>query len=140
MHLLRFPDFFLLVAILTACNSQFSSINAKKELQTIDSWTATAHLLADKWLQGAVPNVYTRQTLQKVEQNLQQEANTLTKADLVRQYPDLPTQLQQLQQSVHLLSAAIAQGNRATVTQKVQQLIAQEQELYRLTNSLEAQP
>ena len=90
--------------------------------------------------QGAVPNVYTRQTLQKVEQNLQQEADTLTKADLVRQYPDLPTQLQQLQQSVHLLSAAIAQGNRATVTQKVQQLSAQEQELYRLTNSLEAQP
>jgi len=140
MDLLRFPYSVLLVAILTACNSQSSSINAKKELQTIDSWTATAHLLADEWLRGAVPNIYAQQTLQKVEKNLQQEADTLTKGNLVRKYPNLPTQLQQLQQSVHFLSAAIAQANRATVTQKVQQLSTQEQEFHRLRNSLEAQP
>ncbi|AFY91301.1 hypothetical protein [Chroococcidiopsis thermalis] len=139
MQLLRLPYFVLLVAILTACNSQSSSSAAKKELQTIGSWTATAHLLADEWLQGAVPNVYARQTLQKVEKNLQQEVDTLTKADL-RKYSHLPTKLQQLQQSVHLLSAAIAQGNRATVTQQIQQLATREQELHRLANSLETQP
>ena len=113
---------------LNACGSPSAS-DLAKELQTVISWQATAHMVGDAWLNQTVPAVFAKRTLQSAQEGLQQEADTLT------HIPDIPAQqrtmlLQPLQQSEHIVAhmlTAIEQDNHAMMTQQLQNLSTNQQ-------------
>jgi hypothetical protein len=121
-----------LLTSLTAC-SQSANDETVKELQTAASWAATVHMAAAAWLQGDIPKPYAQQTLQKAQQELQKEANTLGEA--AHPQPQVLRQLKQIGQITEQISAAIGQDDRATIGHQIQQLEIQQQQLSRLTKA-----
>lgn len=122
----------LLIFTTTACSVQPSTKSLIKELKTVTSWAATAHLVADFWLQDNVPNAYAKQTLQTTENNLKQEIKTLAKVTPEQNRNKILNSVQQLQQTVRDMETAVAQKDRNTLSQKIQQLSAQEQVIHGL--------
>jgi hypothetical protein len=125
-----------LLTSLTACN-QFANDEAVKELQTAASWTATVHMTAEAWLQGDIPKPYAQQTLQKAQQELQKEADTLSK--VAHSQPQGLKQLKQIGQITEQISGAIAQNDRAAIAHQIQQLEIQQQQLDHLTKAVGGQ-
>lgn len=68
-----------LLLALSACGKSPES-KAADSVGTIRSWTATARLVSESWLQHKVPSVYARTTLEKAQTSLTQEINTLQAA------------------------------------------------------------
>ena len=120
--------FLLGIIALDACGSP-SSGDVAKELQTVISWEATAHMVGDAWLKRTVPTVFARRTLQSAREELQREVDTLA------HIPDMPAQqrtmlLEPLQQSEHIVAqmlTAVEQDDLAQMTQQLQQLSTNEQ-------------
>lgn len=66
----RLSSLLLLLNLLTACSSQSSTDKLAKELQTVKSWTATAHMVADAQIHGDVPTAYAKHTLEKAQEGI----------------------------------------------------------------------
>lgn len=111
-----------------------------KKLQTVTSWAATAHQVAEAWTHHSVPTVYATQTLQKSQEELQQNIDSLTQLNGAKQFPSLPGQLRQIQQTVHQLSETISHDDPAAVDQQIQQLSQQEQKLRAIVDRLKESP
>jgi hypothetical protein len=103
---------FIFAATLPACGS---SNSVGQKLQTIDSWVATVSMTATAWAEAKVPEVYTKQTLEKAQQELIHEIKTV----------DLPPQqrqpLQRLNPTVAQIQAAVEHKDKATLQQSLRQ-------------------
>ena len=92
-----------------------------KSLQTIQSWTATAQRVGEAWQQSTVPDAYAEQTLAK------------SQAEIARETPNLSDpsarQVQQIQQTLQQLTAAVKQDQKAAIAAPLQQLLPQRQQL-----------
>lgn len=130
----------LLLSTVTACSSQPSADKLAKELQTVTSWAATAHMVGDSWLRGTVPTVYAKQTLQTAQEELQKETSALAKAAPVGDRTQVLAQLERLKYTLRQMAATVEQKDRSGLTQQVQQLALQEQALKRLVPTPGRQP
>lgn len=107
-----------------------------KELQTVQSWAATAQFTADAWLHQTVPESYANRSLQKASQEMHRELTHLSSPG----QPQLLSAARQLADTTDRLSVAIAHHDRDTVLQHSQQLGLERQQLSALSQSLEKQP
>jgi hypothetical protein len=126
-----------LSAAFTAC-SRSANDKVVEELQSIASWTATVRMVAESWSSGAIPTPYTKQTLQKAQQEFQKETKTLRES--VPAQPRLLEQTKQLEQISDQLQNAVEQNDRSTVTAKIQQLATEQQQIDRLAKASGEQP
>ena len=92
----------LLLLLALTCCSRTPSDQLKTELQTVTSWTATARMVGETWLRGAVPHAYAKHTLLMAETSLQEA----TKA--------LEQERQQLPEGASALHASIVNQSRST--------------------------
>ncbi len=135
MEGIRNLSLLLLLTILSACSSKSSSDELAKELQTVKSWTATAHLVGDTWMRGDVPTPYAKQTLSKTRTELQNEVDTLSQKAPAQNRTTLVVQLQRLQETVEQMSKAVEQKDARAMQQQIQQLSAQEQSISNLAKT-----
>jgi hypothetical protein len=118
--------FSLFLTLLTACSSQSSAGELKKDLTTVKSWTATAHMVGDSWIKGAVPEAYAKQTLQAAQSELHKQGNTLAKVAPAQIQTQLSDQLQQLEQTIGQMTLAVEHKDRPAMIQQIRQLSTQE--------------
>ncbi|MBH8574880.1 hypothetical protein I8752_18000 [Nostocaceae cyanobacterium CENA369] len=133
--------FLLLLLLLTACGSKSTKDELSKELQSVKSWTATAHFVGDAWIHKAVPTTYVKQTLDKTQQELKTQTEELSKLSIPSSNRGaILKSLQQLQDTVSQMSKAVENNNYPAVTQQVQQLSHQEQAIAQLSLAAGGQP
>ncbi len=72
-----------LALLLSGCGPTSGSNVLQKSMQTIQSWAATAHTVADAWDKGNVPTAYAAQTLDDASQALQQQKDVLANTSSV---------------------------------------------------------
>ena len=119
-----------LVALALTCCTRSPADQLKTELQTVASWTATAHMVGDAWLKGAVPHAYVTKTLVNARETLQEETKTIEElkpeagAELRAQLLD---QTRSVGQLVEQMRAAIEKKDNQTLAQLLKQLEAEEQ-------------
>jgi hypothetical protein len=127
----RLSMFLAMALLLSGCGSTSGSNALQKSVQTIQSWTATAHTVADEWNNGDVPTAYAAQTMDDASQALQQQKDLLANSSSVP--PDQRVQVTNpippLLQTIDRLAEAIRRGDHAIVTAQAQQLANQEQSL-----------
>ena len=92
---------------------------AAASVAAIRSWTATARLAGESWLQDKTPSAYTRTTLETAETTLGQELGTLRQAPLP---PSLRGELELLRAPAphaRRMAEAVARGDRGAVAAEV---------------------
>ncbi len=137
----QISSFFLLLKFLIACSSQSSADELAKELQTVKSWTATAHMVGDLWTHGDVPTTYAKQTLEKTQEELKNETDTLSKLSIEpSQHSTVLEHLKSLEDTVSQMSKAVEQKDAQAMTQQIQQLSTQEQTIDKLVKTAGGQP
>jgi hypothetical protein len=111
-------------------------------MQAVASWAATAHMVCEAWLNGAVPTHYARRTLQTAQQKLQKEADTLEQSSSIPgdRLAKALEQLQNLEAMVDEMREAVQTGDRASLGQQINQLAAEEEALKTFTQSAGSQP
>jgi hypothetical protein len=130
MRLVHLSGLLLLLMLLTACINKSSEDKLANELQTITSWSATAQMVGEAWVRGAVPTVYAKQTLSTAQQELQKETDMLVRLSITStQRPTLLENLQRLNQTVGQMSTAAQQTDRTRMSQKIKQLVLEEQKI-----------
>jgi prophage DNA circulation protein len=132
---IRSASLLLFLTILSACSSKSSSDELAKELQTVKSWTATAHLVGDTWMRGDVPTSYAKQTLSKTQEELQNEIDILSQKALAQNRTTLVVQLQRLQGTVQQMSKALEHKDARAMQRQIQQLSAQEESISNLAKT-----
>lgn len=131
----------LLLTLLTACSSKSSVDELTKELQTVNSWAATAQMVGDSWIRGVVPTAYAKQTLSTAQKELQKETGTLFKASIApSQYRTILEHLQRLQSTVGDMSKAVEQGDKTALAQQLKQLSTQKRTISQLDMPVGGQP
>jgi hypothetical protein len=132
----RLSSLLLLLNLLTACSSQSSTDKLAKELQTVKSWTATAHMVADAQIHGDVPTVYAKHTLEKAQEELKHETDTLSKLSIApSQRRTVLEQLKRLEDTLGQMSKAVEQKDPQAMIQQIQQLSTQEQTINMLAKT-----
>lgn len=143
MRLVRVCAFWLLLTMLTAC-TQSPTDELATELQTVESWTATAHMAGDAWVRSAVPTAYTKQTLQTAQKELKKEADTVVQLqpapDTTPSRAALLKELQHLEQMLEQMSAAVEREDRTAMAEQLRQLVAEEQAINALAKAAGGQP
>lgn len=129
----------LLLFVFTACSNQSASEVSTQHLKTVNSWLATVRMVAESWTQGAVPQRYAKQTLEKTQQEIAKETESLFKR-LPQTRSQLAPSLQQLQQTIQQLSIAVDQPEKAAIAVPLKQLIAEEKQLQTLLKSQSEKP
>lgn len=132
---IRSASLLLFLTILSACSSKSSSDELAKELQTVKSWTATAHLVGDTWIRGDVPTAYAKRTLSKTQEELQNELDVLSQKVPAQNRTTLVVQLQRLQGTVQQMSKALEQKDARAMQRQIQQLSAQEESISNLAKT-----
>lgn len=127
MQWIRIGSSLLCFSLLTACSGQSSTDKLTKELDSVKSWTATAHMVGDAWIKGTVPEAYAKETLSKTQEELQKETETLKLADSAPAHSQILEQLKQLKDTVAQMSKAVEQKDQQAMNQQIQQLSSQEQ-------------
>lgn len=140
MNGIRSASFLLVLTILSACSSKSSVDEVTKELQSVKSWAATAHLVGDSWMHKDVPTTYAKQTLSKAQQELQKEQDNLSRKAPPKSRAILIEQVQHLQATVAQMSEAVEKKNSQAMNQQIQQLSAQEQMMSPLAKTAGVQP
>jgi hypothetical protein len=120
----------VLVLALAGC-TRSPEDQLKAELQTVTSWAATARMVGEAWLKGAVPRAYTAQTLLAAEETLQEEAQTIQKVKAEGAAIGLQTSLldrtQSLGRAVGQVRAAVESKDDQALGQLLEQLKGEEQ-------------
>ena len=140
MNGIRSASLLLVLTILSACSSKSSADEVTKELQSVKSWAATAHLVGDSWMHQDVPTAYAKQTLSKAQQELQKEQDNLSQKAPPKSRSLLIAQVQHLQATVAQMSEAVKEKNFKAMSQQIQQLSAQEQMMSPLAKTAGMQP
>ena len=107
---------------LASCGHLSSQKKSIKSLKTIQSWTATAQMVGETWQQGAVPDAYAEQTLEKSQEEIAKETKAITGSSAQHQ-------TQQIQQTLQQLTAAVNRHQKAAIAAPLQQLLTQHQQL-----------
>lgn len=130
----------LVLLLLTACTSKSSSDDVLKELQSVKSWAATAHMVGDAWKRGAVPTAYAKQTLAKTQKELKKEVDSLSESSIDKEKrASIIKSIFSLQVTLTQMSTSIEHKNYQALTQEIQQLSAQEQNMTKLAQNLGGQ-
>lgn len=124
------------VLSITACNVRSPSQQINQELETVGSWAATAHLVGESWLRQDVPVVYAKQTLEKTQNELKKELETINHIESSSSRSSIQTQIQQIQSTIADLGTEINQQDRQAVTHSLQELSNQEKALQSFSESL----
>jgi hypothetical protein len=128
------------LCFLTACGSQASADTRAAGLETVTSWAATAHMLADAWLAGAVPTAYATQTLEQGQHALRQKLRTRPASSPAETRPQLLEYVQELEHTLGQMQAAIARHDRAALTQQLEHLAYVKHTIMALAKTRHAQP
>lgn len=137
LPLTRSVTVFVLLMMLTSCSTQSPVDQQVKELQTVQSWAATAHMASDAWTNNTVPTAYTKRTLQTAQQSIQDSLDTLTQKASAP--APILADVRTVAQVVGEMGAAVERGDRAALQQQTAQLAAQEQTLGTLAKQVEGQ-
>jgi uncharacterized protein (DUF3084 family) len=128
-----------------ACSGS-STAEARKALQAVTSWAATAHLVGDAWLAHAAPRTYTAQTLlharqqlQKLQKQLQTLQSRLPPASAAER-ERLFTHIQNLTQTVSQMRSAVNQDDAARLRQQLTQLGTEQDALVSVLAQSDVQP
>jgi len=140
MEGIRSASLLLLLTILSGCSRKSSADELTKELQTVKSWAATAHLVGDTWIRGDVPTAYAKRTLSTTQKELQKEKDNLSQKAPPQSRAMLVAQLQHIQATVEQMSKAVEQKDSKTMNQQIQELSAQEQSISTLAKTAGVQP
>jgi hypothetical protein len=132
----------LLLLAFTCC-TRTPSDQLKSELQTITSWTATARMVGEAWLNRAVPNAYALHTLQTAKESLAESIKTLSE-----QKPEGVAELQtsfigqarSLERLVDEMRAAVKNRDGSALAQLLKQLEGEEQTIKTLASNGGIQP
>ncbi|MEI1373579.1 hypothetical protein PQG02_15360 [Nostoc sp. UHCC 0926] len=108
-----------------------------KETQSVSSWVATANLVGDAWIRGAVPNKYAEQTLKRATEELGKEKEKIDEIKLSKDVSEhdksvLGSEVFQLANKTEEMSRAVAQKNCSAVRQKLGELAAEKRSLNKL--------
>ena len=127
----------LILTLLSSCSDKTSGEDMGKETQNISSWVATANMVGDAWIRGAVPSNYTQQTLKRATEELQKETDKITKIKVSKYVTErdksmLLAEVLQLANKTEQISSAVAQKNRSEVQQKLGELAAEKRVLNKL--------
>lgn len=126
----------LVLLLLTACTSKSSSDDVSKELQSVKSWAATAHMVGDAWKRGAVPTAYAKQTLAKTQQELKKEVDSFSESSINEEKrASILKSIFSLQATLTQMSNSIEHKDYKALTQEIQQLSAQEQNITKLAQA-----
>jgi hypothetical protein len=122
---------FALLALLTACRSESPSEQLGQRLKTVSSWAATTQMVGEAWARDRVPTHYTRRTLQRVQQTLDEEMKTLGKsADIP---PDVRSKVsepvQKLKEIAGQMQRAVENSDRAAMNSQLEELKKANQEV-----------
>jgi len=111
---------------------------ASESVGTIRSWTATARLVSESWLQHKVPTVYARSTLEKAGTSLAQEVGMLEAAPPP---PDVRGELGLLRApaaSARRIAQAVERDDRAAVQRELATLAGLDERIGALDERLSA--
>ncbi|MGI8498150.1 MAG: hypothetical protein ACR2OG_11285 [Gemmatimonadaceae bacterium] len=102
-----------------------SSDDAEKELRSIASRAATAHLVTGEWERGAAATPYASSTLRVIAGNLEKDSSSLASLPLpARHRGILGAHLSELSLAVREAGAAVSQGNRPAARNAMQRMDA----------------
>jgi hypothetical protein len=142
MRAVRVCGLSLLLLAFTCC-THTPSDQLKTELQTITSWTATARMVGEAWLKGAVPNAYAAHTLQTADESLSEAIRTLSEQSsegVAELQTSLTGQARSLKQLVEQMRAAIENRDGSALPQLLKQLEGEEQTIRTLAKNGGLQP
>ncbi|MEH2011883.1 hypothetical protein [Nostoc sp.] len=127
----------LILTLLVSCTGKTSAEDIDKETQSVSSWVATANMVGDAWIRGAVPNKYAEQTLKKATEELRKEKEKIDEIKLSKDVSKhhksvLIAEVFQLANKTQEMSKAVAQKNRSVVRQKLGELAAEKRSLNKL--------
>ena len=127
----------LIVTLLASCSGKTSAEDIDKETESVSSWVATANMVGDAWIRGAVPNKYAEQTLKRATEELRKEKEKIDEIKLSKDVSKhdksvLIAEVFQLANKTQEMSKAVAQKNRSVVRQKLGELAAEKRSLNKL--------
>jgi len=142
MRAVRVCSLSLLLLAITCC-TRTPSDQLKTELQTITSWTATARMVGEAWLKGAVPNAYAAHTLRTAGESLSEAIRTLSEQSpegVAELQTSLMGQARSLEQLVEQMRAAVENRDGSALSQLLKQLEGEEQTIKALAKNGGIQP
>jgi hypothetical protein len=96
--------------LLSAACAQDPQKEVRQELQTLSSWAATLHLLADSWREGSVPSRYAAKTADDAHETLMEESQT------IQQSSSIPADAREVikghARNIHAAAMSLAQAVR----------------------------
>ena len=133
----------LILTLLASCSGKNSTEDMDQETQSISSWVATANMVGDAWIRGAVPNKYAEQTLKRATEELQKEKSKIDKIKLSKDVSEhdksvLLADVLQLANKTEEMSRAVAKKNYSEVRQKLGELAVEKRSLNKLKKSSRA--
>lgn len=129
----------VLIACIGACGKSPEEAEAAS-VATIRSWTATARLAGEQWLQDKTPSDYTRTTLEKAETTLRQEFATLESAEQSRLMDSDVDLLRQPADHARRMADAVARADRRAAAAEVIALASLDARIGSLDQRLKAKP
>ncbi|MDF5719142.1 MAG: hypothetical protein PUP91_01350 [Rhizonema sp. PD37] len=130
-------NYLLLLTLLNISCSINPNENLSKELKTVSSWAATAHMVGEASIRGTVPTAYAKETLKKSLEKIQQETEKLSKSPEAQEEKVLEP-LQQLQQIITQMSIAVEQKDNKEIATQLQRLSRQEKKIRTLEKQVSA--
>lgn len=104
----------------------------KAEIQTVNSWTATARMASEAWLKGTVPHAYAAHTLRTAQETIADEAQTIqeeSQAGAAELPASLAGRVRGLGQLIGGMRAAIEKRDGEALAQLLKQLEAEDRAL-----------
>jgi hypothetical protein len=132
----------LLLLALNGC-TRAPADKLKAEIQTVNSWTATARMASEAWLKGTVPHAYATHTLRTAQEMMEDEAQTIqeeSQAGAAELQTSLINRVRGLGQLIDRMRAAIEKRDNEALSQLLKQLEAEDQTIKELAKSGGAQP
>ena len=128
-------NYLLLLTLLSVSCSSNPDEDLSKELKTVSSWAATAHMVGDASIKGTMPAAYAKETLKKSREKLQEETDKLSKSPAAQEQKVLET-LQQLQKIIAQMSTAVEHKDNKEIATQLDLLSKQEKTLRNLAKQV----
>ena len=128
-------NYLLLLTLLNISCSSNPDEELSKELKTVSSWAATAHMVGEASIKGTVPPAYAKETLKKSREKLLEETDKLSKSPAAQENKVLEP-LQQLQKTISQMSAAVEQKDNKKIATQLEHLSKQEKTIRNLAKQV----
>jgi hypothetical protein len=124
---------FALSVTLSSCTYESPTDQLKAALRTERSWAATLRLMAESWQRGDVTDAYMRKALEAVSEELQKEADSLSKRHGIAEdeRAGLAERAGSLKQLATEMRRAVSQRDHAAVGGQLERLKGEEDALRR---------